>query len=662
MTLKNKEKKKSSIGLEDLFNLKQVSDPTFRPKTDEVYYVINQANKEDNGYRNSIWRYCEKPSQFTQGLPSDFSIKWSPAGKTLAFISVRTVLKKPTAGKPSEPPKPQIFLIPSDGGEAKQLTNMPNGVLPSFEWSQDGKKIIFISRLNKEELGAPTPEEMKLMDPEEAALLHMNKQKSEEKKKEPRIISREVYRVGTSYLDDRRGQIHVIDVKSKKVTRWTSNIDDDYSQAYLTPENNFAITARQKPGEGDETRYWEFLKISPKGDVEIILKDHYNWGAFIQLSDDGKYLATEIGDPGLGSLAQTNLCIIDIADGTKKVLTEKIENNIVMYKWTKDSQYLYFIIFEKAISVIWRAKVATSEVEKIIEGDKVIIGFDISDDGKWLTYQAHHVNDPSRLYKYNISTKKEELLDAPNEEFLKSKKLGKTEEVWYDGFNDEFKIHGWILTPPDFDPEKKYPLALNMHGGPHVMWSCHSGIPMFHEFQLLAAEGYVVYYCNPRGSNGYGPDFYKAMEKSWGDADSQDILKGVDLVVDRGFVDSKRMGITGGSYAGFLTAWIVGHDNRFAAAVPQRGVYFLSSFWATTDGARVLIDDEFGTTPLEDSTFLWERSPAAYAKNIKTPMRIIHSDTDYRVPIPDAEMLYTAVKRVNPKLDLEFIRYPGTSL
>ncbi|MCK5046007.1 MAG: S9 family peptidase, partial [Candidatus Heimdallarchaeota archaeon] len=210
-----------------------------------------------------------------------------------------------------------------------------------------------------------------------------------------------------------------------------------------------------------------------------------------------------------------------------------------------------------------------------------------------------------------------------------------------------------------FDPEKKYPLALNMHGGPHVMWSNHQSIPMFHEFQLLAAEGYVVFYCNPRGSDGYGQEFYKGAEKAWGDDDGQDILKGVDVVVKRGYIDEKRMGLTGGSYGGFLTAWIVGHDNRFAAAVSQRGVYFISSFWATTDWARVLIDDEFGVTPLEDSSFLWERSPAAYAKNIKTPLCVIHSETDYRAPIPDAEMLYTAVKRVNPKLDLELVRYPG---
>jgi dipeptidyl aminopeptidase/acylaminoacyl peptidase len=652
-------KEKEEIGLDDLYHLKQIIDPKIRPNSDEVYYVINQANRDDNGYRNSIWRFRKEPQQFTQGLPSDFSMKWSPDGMTLAFISVRTVLKKPAAGKSSEPPKPQIYLIPFDGGEAIQLTKMPNGV-STLEWSQDGKNIVFISRLNMEELTEPSPEEMKLMESEDAALLQMGKKKAEEKKIEPRVITREVYRTGTAYLDDRKGQVHIIDLETKEVTRWTNSEEDDYAIVEIGPENSYVISARQKPGTGDESRIWEFLKITPDGKVEPIIKDHYAWGANFKLSPNGKYLVAEIGNEKIGSLGQSDFCLFDLETMKSKIITKEIDNSVLSPKWTKDSKYLYFLVFEKGVSIICRYEITTEKIEKIVEGDdKLIYGFDISEDNTWLAYPAFYVNDPSMLYSFNIATKKEKLIHAPNKKHLDGKKLGETEEIWYDGNNNDFKIQGWVLTPPDFDPEKKYPFALNMHGGPHVMWSKHQSIPMFHEFQLLAAEGYVVFYCNPRGSDGYGQEFYKGAEKAWGDDDGQDILKGVDEVVKRGFIDEKRMGLTGGSYGGFLTAWIVGHDTRFAAAVSQRGVYFISSFWATTDWARVLIDDEFGTTPIEDSAFLWERSPAAYAKNIKTPLCIIHSETDYRAPIPDAEMLYTAVKRMNPKLDLELVRYPG---
>ncbi|MHA1742647.1 MAG: prolyl oligopeptidase family serine peptidase [Candidatus Heimdallarchaeota archaeon] len=651
-------KEKGVIHFDDLYNLKQITEVTLRPQSEEIYFVINQANKQDNDYRETIWRVKGKAQQFSQGLGRDSALKWAPNGNQLAFLSVRISPKAVSKKENKQPPKPQIYLLPADGGEGLPLTSMPNGVLPNFEWSRDGTKLVFISKMNKEELFGPAEEELKSLDPDAAMLLEMKKKKAEEKKVEPRIITREVYRTGTSFLDDRKGQIHVVDVSTKKVERWTNSLEDDYTVAFLLPDNSAVITSRQKPGESDETRNWEFVKITPDGTLEVIVEDHYNWGGYFQLSPNGKYIATSMGKRELGTLGQTSLVIYEVATGKRRVLAEEIDNEKVFLKWSENSNYLYFIVMEKGKSAIWRVEIATQKVEKIVNGDKIIFGYDISTDNSWLVYQSFHVNDPSRLYKYTISSGEEELVYAPNKEFLATKKLGKTEEIWYDGFNNDFKIQGWILTPPDFNPEKKYPLALNMHGGPHVMWSCHQSIPMFHEFQLLAANGYVVFYCNPRGSNGYGQKFYQACEKRWGAPDSGDILNGVELVVSKGFIDEKRMAITGGSYAGFLTAWMIGHDNRFACAVAQRGVYFLSGFWASTDAARVLIDDEFGTTPLGDHLFLWERSPAAYAKNIKTPLRIIHSELDFRVPISDAEMLYTALKREQPKLDVEFVRYP----
>ncbi|NHJ85813.1 MAG: hypothetical protein FK734_10145, partial [Asgard group archaeon] len=306
MSSKELQNEKTVIGIDDLYNLKQITYVVMRPTSNEVYYIINQAKNEDNGYRNSIWRYNTKASQFTQGLPSDTSLKWSPDGTKGAFFSLRAVLSKPQQGKPSEPPKPQIYLIPNDGGEAIQLTTLSTGVSPPFEWSKDGKKIVFISRLNKEELEAPSPEEMKEMDPDEVTLLTMNVKKLEEKKVEPRIITRNVYRAGTSFLDDRKGQIHVIDVETGKIERWTNSLDDDYTFAYLAPDNSYALSVRQKPGEPDECRTWEIVKINPKGEISIITKDHFDLGYF-EPSPDGKFIATTIGREKLGTLGLSDL-------------------------------------------------------------------------------------------------------------------------------------------------------------------------------------------------------------------------------------------------------------------------------------------------------------------------------------------------------------------
>ncbi|MBD3189720.1 MAG: prolyl oligopeptidase family serine peptidase [Candidatus Heimdallarchaeota archaeon] len=650
-----KSNEKKQISKKDLFKLKQIGEPTFRPETNELYYTLSQANQEDNDYRKTIWRYREEPKQFTQGLPSDSMIKWSPDGKLLAFLSVRGVLSQGKGTDSSEPPKPQIYLIPYDGGEAQQLTNIPTGVA-FFDWSKDGKKILFISRMNKEELEAPPPKAKKDWPAVEVKLKKLMEKEREQKKKEPKVIERLIYRAGTSYRDDRNGQIHVLDLETKKVERWTNSLEDDYQQAFLTLDNKYAITARQKPGEGDETRNYEIIRINIDGEIELIA-EHYAWGVDLNPSPNREFVATTLADKEKGTLGIAKLVVYDLEDGSRKLLAEELDYPKLILNWSEDGKYLYFNSPQKGTCGIWRVDVTQDTVEELVSGDRVIIGFDVSKDQEWLGYQVHHVSDPSRLYRYHIPTKKEELLHAPNKEFLEKRKLGKTETIWYDGFNNDFKIQGWILTPPDFDPDKKYPLALNMHGGPHVMWSNHQSIPLFHEFNLLASEGYVVFYCNPRGSEGYGTEFRAAIEKSWGEKDSKDILKGVDLVVERGYIDEERMALTGGSYAGFLTAWIVGHDDRFAAAVSQRGVYALKTFWGTSD-ARILIDDEFGATPLEDPDLLWKYSPAAYAKNITTPIIILHSELDYRAPIPDAELLYAAIKRSHPDLDVQFVRYP----
>jgi len=655
-----KKDKKRVLVVEDLFKLKQIGEPTFRPGTNEVYYTITQAIEKENSYRKAIWRFKKRSQQFTQGLTSDYLIKCSPNGDTLAFISIRG---NPKQDDKSVKPTPQIFVMPFTGGEAVQLTSVENGVT-AFNWSKDSKKIVFISRLNKEELGKPSPDKLRKMDSDDIAILEMKRKRNEKAKADPRVIRRTDYLLDTSFRDDRNGQIFVIDLKSKKTKRWTSNTDFDLQQALLALDNSYVFSVRQKPGEDDETRNYELLKITKDGKFTVITEfqswSFTSWGwtsAPLELSPDGKYIATNLLDKEKGGLGFTKVAIIKIEDGSQKILAEEINAEKFLLKWSEDSKYLYFQVEKKSVCGIWRININDNKIEQIVGGVRYILGYDLSKDGEWLTYQAYQVTDPSMLYRYHIPSKTEELLQAPNEDFLDKIQLGKTEEIWFNGYEDDYKINGWILRPPNFNSEKKYPLVLNIHGGPHVMWSPHQSIPLFHEFQLLAAEGYVVLYCNPRGSGGYGSEFRTAIEKDWGEKASKDILLGVEHVVEKGFIDKKRMGITGGSYGGYMTSWVVGHDHRFAAAVAQRGVYSLPQLWRTTI-ARKLLDDEFGGGPLEERDLLWKNSPLAYAKNVKTPLLIIHAENDFRAPIAEAEALFATIRIANPDLDLEFVRYP----
>jgi len=232
--------------------------------------------------------------------------------------------------------------------------------------------------------------------------------------------------------------------------------------------------------------------------------------------------------------------------------------------------------------------------------------------------------------------------------------IPKTEEIRYTA-PDGREIQGWLIKPAGFKPGKKYPLAVNMHGGPHVMWG-PSFPSMWIEWQFHAARGYAVFYCNPRGSDGYGDEFASVIQSEWGDDVMRDVLTGVDRVVEKGLVDTKRMALTGGSYAGYMTAWIVGHDDRFACAWTQRGLYSLISFYGTSDIPQ-LLEREFDLKfPHDDLEKSWRHSPLAYAKNIRTPLAIEHQDNDYRCPVSDAEQLFTALKKL--KRDVVFYRYP----
>jgi dipeptidyl aminopeptidase/acylaminoacyl peptidase len=653
-----KKEKKRVIAVEDLFNLKEIGEPTFRPGTNEVYYTVTQAHEKENNYKSAIWQFQKRPQQFTQGLTRDFSIKCSPDGQTLAFISIRG---NPTSKDKSV--KPQIFVMPFTGGEAVQLTSVENGVT-TFNWNKDSKEIVFISRLNKEELERPSPSKLVKIDVDELAILETKRKRIEEAKIDPRVIRRTDFLLDTSFRDDRFGQIFVINLKTKKVKRWTSNSDFDLQQALFVPDGSCVISVRQKPGEDDETRNYELLRITPDGKNKIIAEfpswSFTSWGwtsAPLELSPDGKYIVTNFLDTEKGGLGNTKIGLINMENGSLKILAEEIDAEKFISKWSEDGNYLYFQVEEKSVCGIWRLNTEDNRIEQIVGGIKYILGYDLSEDGEWLTYQAYQVSDPSILYRYHLPSKIEEILHAPNEDFLDKIQLGKTEEIWYDGYQNDYKINGWIVKPPGFDHEKKHPLALNIHGGPHVMWTPHQSIPLFHEFQLLAAEGYVLFYCNPRGSGGYGSEFRTAIEKDWGEKASKDILQGIEYVVAMGFVDEKHMGITGGSYGGYMTSWIVCHDHRFASAVAQRGVYTLDQLWRNTV-ARKLLDDEFGGEPIKERDVYWKNSPLAYAQNVKTPLLIIHAENDFRAPIADAEALFVTIRIANPELDLELVRYP----
>jgi dipeptidyl aminopeptidase/acylaminoacyl peptidase len=299
---------------------------------------------------------------------------------------------------------------------------------------------------------------------------------------------------------------------------------------------------------------------------------------------------------------------------------------------------------------LYRVDITARHVEQLTTGAQEITSFDVDAQGR-VVFAASTMADPSALYVREVDGQILPLYQ-PNAKYLAEHEARPVEEIKYS--SDRFEIQGWVMTPPGFDPAKKYPLALEIHGGPAAMWSPGTR-SMWHEWQTLAHRGYVVYFCNPRGSGGYGEDFMFANRGDWGDGPMHDILRGLELVVARGYVDAGRMVMTGGSYGGYLTAWIVGRDHRFKAAVAQRGVYNLISMRGTTD-IPTFNDRETGASPWEDIQKNWNLSPISLAPNVQTPLLLEHSDQDYRVPVSQAEELYLALRTF--KKTVELVRWP----
>jgi dipeptidyl aminopeptidase/acylaminoacyl peptidase len=646
-------KDKRFITAEDLYNIKEVENPQWSPDGRQVAFVRLEIIKRLNAYRRTIWRWQAdwgESRQFTNGGLDklDFFPRYDPNGDRLAFLSTRNE-------------KPQIYLIRTDGGEATIKTTRPNGV-KGFSWSPDGKTIAFISPMSVEEIKAEDKGKYPLPLPEdkyENDIRKIEKERQEQEQTDPRLFTGLPFKVGTAFTPQRYNHIYLLAVDAEDANpRRLTQGEVDYGLPQWSPDGKtlWSWVARQPT----ENRYAEtdLVKISVEdGEVERLTREGYFACTPIP-SPDGEWIACEstLDVSPYGHIPRLTVLRPDGSEWRDLNLeidrTVGAHGDAYQVRWAADGNGLYLILDDRGDSDLYYCDVETANFVHLVKGGEVVLEFDVNREGEF-AYSATTPERPADLYTTGTAGENPTRRSDFNKDFLEEVHVATTEEIIYKA-PDGKRIQGWIIKPPDFNPKEKWPLALNVHGGPHVMWS-HSTPSMWIEWQLHAARGYVVFYCNPRGSDGYGENYRYTIHDEWGEADMPDILAGVDAVVEQGYIDKKHMAITGGSYGGFMTVWIVGHDKRFAAAVSQRGVYQLLSFYGTTD-IPFLIEGEFEVMAFDDPNKMWRYSPLAYVRNIKTPLLLIHSDNDYRVPISDAEQLFTALKKLGRKV--EFVRYP----
>jgi dipeptidyl aminopeptidase/acylaminoacyl peptidase len=645
-----KKESKRMINAQDLYHIMVLEDPRWNPSGDEVAFVQLKPDRVKNDYTRSIWRWrngWEAPRQFTNGGKMDFQPRYSPDGERLAFVSTR-------GGKP------QIYLIRTDGGEAQPLTSMPNGVT-GFTWSPDGSQIAFLSPLNSDERRLEKRGQFPPPPPKDEIEGKVRKLEQEHKEKEridPRVYRGLPFKVGTDFVGDRYMHIFLLNVDEKEAKpRRLTDGNADFSTPRWSPNGRYLWSSAVRRPTQDRFAESDIVRITIKdGTVRRMVRPGY-YGMAPKPSPDGQLVAAmTIAD--LSSFGHISRLTVFRTNGSGwRDFNLDFDRSVGAYNyqpqfyWAADSQGLYCTMDDHGYSKLYYLSLESGEFSELCGREELIQTFSVNREGE-LAYISRSAVHPPELF---ICPKdgKPTRISKLHDEWLEGVETAPVEEIRYQA-PDGQNIQGWIVKPPDFDPSKKWPLVVHIHGGPHVMWS-PAAHAMWLEWQLHAARGYVIFYCNPRGSDGYGDGFRYAIHDDWGEADMPDILSGVDAVVENGYIDEKRMAVTGGSYGGFMTTWIVGHDQRFAAAVSQRGVYQLMSFYGTTDIPR-LIEGEFDTMAFDDPEKMWKYSPFAYVRQMRTPLLLIHSDNDYRVPISDAEQLFTALKKL--RRTVEFVRYP----
>ncbi|RKD93966.1 S9 family peptidase [Halopiger aswanensis] len=641
----------NGITASDYTDLAHAEDPRVSPDSERVAFV-RRVPDDDESYTATVFVVPvggDEPTQFTARDGVDSQPRWHPDGSWLAFVSTR-----------GEGDRQQLWVVPTDGGEARQLTAVVGGI-GSLEWSPDGSRLCFSQRVTA-------------ADREDGRDLAVDPD-YEPDEPDPRVIDRPIYRADTEYFDGRRSHVYVLDLEAalsdgpaledgdeddgEAITRLTDGDRDYIAPTWGDDETvYYASKVGEEPEPDDSLRYELFAHDLATDDREAFTETSGWLGPDSLEATADERVAFEYTPEEQASMRQTEIRVHDRVDGTETTPTAPLDRTVghrCSFTWAPEGDDLYFTTPDEGSRVLWSVPGDAEADPKRIYGEGATVeDFHVGRDAVALVQSEW--DHPGDVFVTTRGGNEPHRLSRVNGDYLAERAVRQPEELWFESEDGE-EIQGWLLTPPEFDadasPGETYPLLVEIHGGPHAHWTTAG--TMWHEFQTLAARGYAVFWCNPRGSTGYGEAHATAIERDWGEVTLTDVLAGVDAVCDREYVDDDEVFVTGGSFGGFMTAWAVGNADRFTAAVSQRGVYDLTGFYGSTDAFH-LLEGDFDTTPWEEPEFLWEQSPVAHVAEVETPTLVLHSDRDYRTPANTAELFYLGLKKHG--VDTRLVRYP----
>ncbi|MGB5428760.1 S9 family peptidase [Eudoraea sp.] len=626
---------KTNLELTDIFNMEFVSDPQISPDGSKIIYVRNFKDIMTDKNLSNLWIVNFDGSQnrpLTTGNQNDLSPRWSHDGNKIVFKSNM------------QDDKMKLFMMWMDTKEYVALTNTtasPGGV----SWSHDDNHLAFTMFVPKKSESIiklpPKPEGAKWNKP-------------------PVYIDEMNYRGdGKGYYKSGNQQLFILSTDGGTPQQLTFSEYDHGTPIWSKDNRKLYFSANLHENHEFEPRNSEIQELTLVNNSIKALTNRLGPDNGPALSPDGKFIAYTGFDDKYQGYQLTQLYIMN-ADGTNsKMVSGNFDRNIQSIKWSHDGKGLYFQYNDKGDTKIGYITTAgkASQISENLGGLSLgrpynAASYSVSNNNKfaYTLGGTEHPADLGTSYKGN-----NQRITKLNDDLFSYRNVAEVEELWWESSFDQRKIQGWLVKPPNYDPSKKYPLILEIHGGPFTSY----GSVFSAEIQLYAAQGYLVLYTNPRGSTSYGEEFGNLIHHDYPNHDYDDLMSGVDEVIKKGIVDEDNMFVTGGSGGGVLTAWIVGKTDRFAAAVVAKPVINWYSFVLYADGVGFFYKYWFPNKPWEDPTSYLKRSPLSYVGNISTPTMLLTGEEDYRTPIAESEQFYAALKL--EKVETAMVRIPGAS-
>jgi acylaminoacyl-peptidase len=626
---------KTNLELTDIFNMEFVSDPQISPDGSQILYVRNFKDIMTDKNLSNIWLINTDGSKnrpITTGNQNDVYPRWSNKGDKIIFKSNR------------QDERMKLFVMWMDTKEIAPLTNTPKAP-GAVSWSPDDRYLaftMFVPKANESIIKMPAkPEGAKWNTP-------------------PTYIDKLNYRGdGQGYIKGGNTQLFTLSIDGGTPKQLTATDVDHGAPEWSKDGKKLYFSANFNPDEAFEPNDSEIYALDLNDNSVTALTDRYGPDDSPKISPDGTKMAYTGLDDKLLGYQQNQLYVRDVSGGATSLLSADFDRNISNIQWAGDGKGIYFQYDDKGETKVAHSSLSGKVTDIVGKVGGLSLGrpynagaFTVSENGT-IAYTLGTTAHPADL---GVHTKKgTKRLTFVNDDLFSAKHLGNVEELWWKSSFDQRDVQGWVVTPPNFDPSKKYPFILEIHGGPFSSYgSVYSA-----EIQAFAAAGYVVLYSNPRGSTSYGAEFGNLIHHDYPNHDYDDLMSGVDAVIEKGYIDTDNLFVTGGSGGGVLTAWIVGKTDRFKAAVVAKPVINWASFVLYADGAAFFSKYWFGKKPWEDPESYFKRSPLNYVANVTTPTMLLTGEEDYRTPIAESEQFYTALKLEG--VETAMVRIPGAS-